>query len=48
MELLTNNIQTRDTLFQSDFAKSLFLEDDFNVADMKNLIWNSSLNQGKY
>ena len=31
MELLTNNIQTRDTLFQSDLQ--ITLEDDFNVAD---------------
>ena len=33
MELLTNNIQTRDTLFQSDLQ--ITLEDDFNVADTK-------------
>ena len=33
MELLTNNIQTRDTLFQSDLQ--ITLEDDFNVSDTK-------------
>lgn len=33
MELLTNNIQAKDILFQSDLQ--ITLEDDFNVADTK-------------